>query len=360
MIQDILAAIGVVLNGIPQALLAISYGFASVPTGLGFIVGAVACVALGSAIPISFQAETIVLAGNMGKNIRERLSMIFFAGIALAILGATGMLTAIVNFAGDTIISAMMAGVGIMLAKISLGMAKEDRLVGFVSMAVALVVYFFLGQNLVYTIILSLVAASVAAKVAGKDIGGGVTHLMKEKAGRLSLQKPVFNFSVLRGTLALGCLTIGANIAFGTITGSMTASGTANIDHLTVYSGIADSLSALFGGAPVESIISATGSAPHPVMSGVLMMVIMAAILFAGLLPKIGKYVPSQSIAGFLFVLGAVVTVPGNAAAAFGGAEAGGNVIAGVTMVVTSATDPFFGMLAGIILKLLFHMGIGL
>ena len=32
-IQDILAAIGVVLNGIPQGLLALTYGFASVPTG---------------------------------------------------------------------------------------------------------------------------------------------------------------------------------------------------------------------------------------------------------------------------------------------------------------------------------------
>lgn len=41
-INDILAALGVVLNGIPQALLAASYGFASVPTAFGFIIGAVA------------------------------------------------------------------------------------------------------------------------------------------------------------------------------------------------------------------------------------------------------------------------------------------------------------------------------
>ena len=40
-LQDILAAIGVVLNGIPQGLLALSYGFASVPTALGFAIGAV-------------------------------------------------------------------------------------------------------------------------------------------------------------------------------------------------------------------------------------------------------------------------------------------------------------------------------
>ena len=69
-LNDILAALGVVLNGIPQALLAASYGFASVPTSLGFIVGAVACLFYGSAIPISFQAETIALAGMLGKDVR--------------------------------------------------------------------------------------------------------------------------------------------------------------------------------------------------------------------------------------------------------------------------------------------------
>ncbi|MHB9308401.1 NCS2 family permease, partial [Fusobacterium polymorphum] len=43
-VNDVLAALGVVLNGIPQALLAASYGFASIPTAFGFIVGAVACL----------------------------------------------------------------------------------------------------------------------------------------------------------------------------------------------------------------------------------------------------------------------------------------------------------------------------
>lgn len=66
-LQDILAAIGVVLNGIPQGLLALSMGFASVPTALGFGVGVIGCLLLGSVAPISFQAETIVLAGTMGK-----------------------------------------------------------------------------------------------------------------------------------------------------------------------------------------------------------------------------------------------------------------------------------------------------
>lgn len=356
-LQDILAAIGVVLNGIPQGLLALSMGFASVPTALGFGVGVIGCLLLGSVAPISFQAETIVLAGTMGKNMRERLSMVFFAGVTMAALGACGLLTAIVNFAGETVLNAMMAGVGLVLTKLALGMMKENKLVGITSVVTAVLVYFFLGQNLVYTIVISLVVSSAAAKLAGQDIGGGVGTA--EKMGRLKLEKPIFNLSVLRGALALACLTVGANIAFGSITGGI-AGASQNVDHLTIYSGLADAVSALFGGAPVEAIISATAGAPHPVTAGVLMMGIMAVILFCGLLPKIGKYVPSQSIAGFLLILGAVVTVPGNAAAAFAGTGAGDTIVAGVAMGVTAFTDPFFGMLAGTALKLLFGAGLGL
>ena len=356
-LQDILAAIGVVLNGIPQGLLALSMGFASVPTALGFGVGVIGCLLLGSVAPISFQAETIVLAGTMGKNMRERLSMVFFAGVTMAALGACGLLTAIVNFAGETVLNAMMAGVGLVLTKLALGMMKENKLVGITSVVTAVLVYFFLGQNLVYTIVISLVVSSAAAKLAGQDIGGGVGTA--EKMGCLKLEKPIFNLSVLRGALALACLTVGANIAFGSITGGI-AGASQNVDHLTIYSGLADAVSALFGGAPVEAIISATAGAPHPVTAGVLMMGIMAVILFCGLLPKIGKYVPSQSIAGFLLILGAVVTVPGNAAAAFAGTGAGDTIVAGVTMGVTAFTDPFFGMLAGTALKLLFGAGLGL
>ena len=354
---DLMAVIGVVLNGLPQGLLALAYGFASVPTALAFFVGAIGNTVTQSVAPISFQAETIVLAGTMGKNMRERLSMVFFAGVTMAALGACGLLTAIVNFAGETVLNAMMAGVGLVLTKLALGMMKENKLVGITSVVTAVLVYFFLGQNLVYTIVISLVVSSAAAKLAGQDIGGGVGTA--EKMGRLKLEKPIFNLSVLRGALALACLTVGANIAFGSITGGI-AGASQNVDHLTIYSGLADAVSALFGGAPVEAIISATAGAPHPVTAGVLMMGIMAVILFCGLLPKIGKYVPSQSIAGFLLILGAVVTVPGNAAAAFAGTGAGDTIVAGVTMGVTAFTDPFFGMLAGTALKLLFGAGLGL
>ena len=213
------------------------------------------------------------------------------------------------------------------------------------------------ANALVYTIVGSLIISSLAAKLAGQELG---KDTKPEKMCLIRMEKPVVNPAVIRGALSLACLTIGANIAFGNITSGM-GSGNLNVDHLTVYSGLADAVSSLFGGGPVEAIISATGAAPHPVLSGVIMMSIMAIILFFGFLPKIGKFVPGQSIAGFLFILGAFVTIPGDGATAFTTGEPNGTIVAAVTMAVTAVLDPFFGMLAGILLKLvLAAMGLAL
>lgn len=351
-LQDVLASIAVLLNGLPQGLLALAYGFASVPTALGFAVGIIGCLVFGSVVPISFQAETITLAGTMGKDMRERLSMVFFGGLIMAVLGALGLLTTIMNFAGGAIIHGMMAGVGLVLTKTAIDMVKANKVVGGVSLVTGLIVYLIFdrlgdGNKLVYTIISCVVISSAVGYFTGQK----PQEAKAEAMGKLRLRPPVFNLSVLRGALALACLTIGANIAFGGITGNI-AGVEANIDHLTIYSGLADSISSLFGGAPVEAIISATGSAPHAVFAGVLMMALMAIILFTGLLPKIGRHIPAQSIAGFLFVLGAMVTLPGDGVLAFAGTD-GSALTGGVTMAVTAFVDPFVGMVAGILLKLL-------
>ncbi|MBQ3437320.1 MAG: NCS2 family permease [Fusobacterium sp.] len=349
-INDILAALGVVLNGIPQALLAASYGFASVPTAFGFMVGALACLFYGSAIPISFQAETIALAGMLGKDIKERLSMIFFAGLIMFLLGVTGVLSAIVTFAGTNIINAMMAGVGIMLTRISLQGLKESKIVTASSIISAFITYFFFGQNLVYTIVVCVIFSSLIANIFRINFGGGIVENYK----KIEIKKPVLNFNVIRGALALACLTIGANIAFGNITASMTNGYSANIDQLTIYSGLADAVSALFGGGPVEAIISATGASPNPLKSGILMMIIMAIILILGLLPKISKFIPGHSVHGFLFILGAVVTTPTNTALAFSNGTPEDYIISAAAMTVTAANDPFIGLLVALVVKYIF------
>ena len=345
-LQDVLAALGVVLNGIPQMIYAMSFGFLAGPTAIAFIIAAVGMVAYGTVMPISMQAETIALAGTMGRSVRERLSIVLFSGILMAILGAFGLLRHIIDFAGDSVIFGMKVGVGIILARVAFEMVKANRLVGIISTAVALVVW-ALSQNLVYVIVSSVVASSVAAYIKNK---GPIDGIESEKF-KFSLHKPMLNFNIVRATLALVCLTIGANIAFGGITAGMSGAE-ANIDGLTVYSGLASVGSAMFGGAPVEAIISATGAAPNPMWAGVLMMGLFALILITGLLPKIARFVPMQSIAGFLFVLGALVTVPINAWLAFGGATPPEAMAAGVTIVVTALADPFIGLVAGIILRI--------
>lgn len=344
--NDLLAAIGVVINGIPQALLGLSVGFAAFPTSLGFAIGVIACLLLQSPIPISMQAETIALAGSYGKDIRERLSVVFWAGIIMSILGITGSLNFIVDLAGEYVLNGMMAGVGLILAKIAVdGLKLETRMVSLISIITALITYFLSNRDLVYTIIVSVTISSIYANIKKMEIGKN----LKKEERKLSIKKSIMNKNILRGALSLACLTIGANIAFGNITASL-GSASANIDHLTIYSGLADSVSSLFGGAPVEAIISATGASDNPVNSGVLMMTILGVIMFMGLLPKLGKYVPGESIHGFLFVLGALVTVPTNANLAFG---AGGDTIlvAGIAMATTAASDPFTGLVAGTILK---------
>lgn len=392
-ISDILAALGVILNGLPQGLLAMSLGFASIPTSLGFFIGAICCFAFNSLAPISFQAETIVMAHTLGKNIRETLSMIFFGGLIMLVVGILGLQQAAVNLSGPIIINAMMAGVGIVLGRLALNMIKEARIVALSSILSAAIIYFFLGHDLVYTICGSVIISSIihyvmktycpscldkshdqapaaAATPASSSDGAESTTLRDAGAQKLCggsiasyirthfvFHKPQLSVRIIRGALAMACLNVGANIAFGNITASL-AHGSQNIDILSIYSSLADVVTSLFGGAPVEAIISATASAHHPVTAGIIMMVAMGALLFCGLLPKIGKFIPAQSIAGFLLILGIVVTVGNNAPLAFGGASPQDAVVAATTMGATAFVDPFVGMVLGVVLKSLFAAGL--
>lgn len=346
-LTDLLAVIGVVLNGLPQGLLALTFGFASIPTAMAFFVGAIGNTLTQSVAPISFQAETITYAGTAGKNRSERCTMIFIGGAIMALIGVFGLLTKIVDFVGEDIAFGMMAGVGILLTKAALDMVKKDPISGGVSLAAALITYYFTrnsSNTLVYTIVVSVVVSCIASALFKKEKDNIV--VVDDKFVR---QKFTINAHVILGALGMVCLNIGSNISFGSITASMATSGNYNVDHLSVISSLADMASSFFGGAPVESIISATASAPHPVWAGVAMMVVIGVILLAGLLPKISKYVPASSIAGFLFVLGIFKTVALDAPAAF----ATNAAVGGTAMVVTAVTNPFLGMVAGVIVRFL-------
>lgn len=345
--QDLLAALAVVINGLPQGLLALTFGFAAFPTALAFIIGPVSMLLFNQIAPISFQAESIVLAGTMGKDRSERLNIVFFTGIIMAIIGGLGLLEPTIKFIGPSILNGMMGGVGIILAKVGIEMARENKLAGGISLLSAVLTY-FITDNLVYTIVISVFVSSAIWLFANKnseEFNKSDVNLEYEKFIPLKFK---LNKNVIRSVLGLVTLQIGGNIAYASITGNL-ANKPVNIDLVTLYSGIGDAVSAFFGGGPVEAIISGTAVAPNPLISGVIMMVIMAAVLMAKLLPKIAKYVPNQSIAGFLFVLGAIVVFPTNIALGLEGTP----IVGGVTAIVTSATDPFIGMLSGIFVRFL-------
>ncbi|MCT0197016.1 NCS2 family permease [Lactobacillus helveticus] len=348
-LADLMAAIGVVLNGIPQGIMAMGLGFAVFPTTFSFLLVAALNFLFHSVAPVSFQAESLALTGSLGRDTSEFTSIIFGGSVIMAIIGFTGMLPQIVYLLGNHIITAMMAGVGIMLAKIALNMSRthQKSLAGWVSIAVAVITY-LISHDLVWTICLSVILSSLYAVL--------VEHYHAElpaivTARKFVLTKPHFNQRVLRGALSLACLNIGANLSYGLITGQMTGikPNPVNLNLLTSSQALADMGTSLLGGAPVETIISATASAPEPVIAGCLMMLIMAVILFSGWLPKIGRFVPSASIAGFLFVLGVFVTFPENATAALAGKE---QLAATATMLLTALVDPFVGLLAGGFLKI--------
>ena len=71
------------------------------------------------------------------------------------------------------------------------------------------------------------------------------------------------------------------------------------------------------------------------------------------LLLKLGKIVPVQAIAGTLFVLGIIVTIPENAAIAFATGDPILLLSAAAAVGVTAVVDPFFGLVAGILVKVL-------
>lgn len=347
---DLMAAIGVVLNGIPQGIMAMGLGFAVFPTTFSFLLVAAINFVFHSVAPVSFQAESLALTGKLGHNTREFTSIIFGGSVIMAIIGFTGILTRIVHIFGNQIITAMMAGVGIMLAKIALDMSKVHRpsLTGWLSILVAVVTY-LVSKDLVWTICLSVILSSLYA-VFGEHYRAKLPASVTVR--KFIFTKPTFNLRIVRGALSLACLNVGANLSYGLITGQMTGikPNPVNLNLLTSSQALADMGTSLLGGAPVETIISATASAPEPVIAGCLMMVIMAVILLLGWLQKIGKYVPSTSIAGFLFVLGMFVTFPENAAVALTGKE---QLVAATTMLVTALVDPFAGLLSGGLLKVL-------
>ncbi len=201
-LADLLAAIGVVLNGIPQGIMAMALGFAIFPTMFSFIFASAVNGVFGAVAPLSFQAESLALTGNLGRNLRERTSIILGGSIIMLLIGVTGTLTKIVDILGNNIMAGMMAGVGIMLAKIALGMAKQEQLTGWMSVALAAVTY-LVTKDLVWTIVVSVVGSSLAAVFIEHYRAELPEHVT---ARRFVFTKPMLSVRVVRGGVESGLL----------------------------------------------------------------------------------------------------------------------------------------------------------
>ena len=364
----ILAVIAVIINGVPQLLYAQSRGFALKPAGFAYFVGAIGNTLTGSVTPISGQAETITVA-SVKKNLRNNVSSILLAAVIMITLGLLGGVTKIADFAGEAVVYGMMSGVGLILAGVSWDMLQQEKRVTIVSVVSAIAAYaIFLNSpnKVVWTIFISVVVSTadflflqkrrvdLATTVEeGRDAVESSNEWRfwkKEYWSDFKFIKPTLNLTVILGALSLVMLNIGANISFGGITASI-ANTTQNYDHLSIINSLADVPSALFGGPPIEAIISGTAGAPWPVLCGIVFMAVTGILILMGLVGRLGKYLPAQSIAGFLLVIGFALTFAPNLQAV----TASDNSMAGFMALGVTAwsKNPFLGMVVGVLVRLL-------
>jgi len=354
--QDVSVALLSLLDVASGAVLALSFGFLLLPSAAGFIVGAVGSLLTGSITPVSFQQENLVLATGLSKDLRPRISMILFAAFLTGLLGLLGLPQWIVDKVGPEIFLGMLAGVGLYLTKVGIDLAKEKLIIGIPCAIVALGVQIW-TNNLVYAVTASVPLGILIQWLLVRSGKSQVSEIKVPKypswlAGirsEFKAIKPIVSVPVVIGALALATLTLGGNIAYTGVNLSMANNPAQTYNQVTIISGLADFASSLFGGASMEVIVSATAAAPNPVTSGALLMFGAAAVLLSGLIYKIAKYIPLAAMGGYLIAIGAVLVLPWNAMDAF---SAGNPIVVALTMATTAFTNPFYGLVVGLIAKL--------
>ena len=364
----LLAVIAVIINGVPQLLYAQARGFALKPAGFAYLVGAFGNLVTGSVTPISSQAETITVA-SVDKDLRNNVSAVLLAAVFMVILGLCGGVTRIADFAGTAVVSGMMSGVGLMLAGVSWDMLKQERRVTLVSMISAIIAYALFindGNKVVWTIFISVAVSTADFLFLQKrrvdlstvveegrkpvEMSGEWRFWKKEYWSDFKFIKPTINATVILSALSIMMLNVGANISFGGITASI-AGTQQNFDNLSIINSLADVPSAIFGGPPIEAIISGTAGAPWPVACGIVFMIAMAVLILTGLVGRLGRYLPAQSISGFLLVIGFALTfAPNLATVAASDNSMSGYIALGVT---AWSKNPFLGMVVGVLVRYL-------
>ena len=159
----LLAVIFVTVNGITQLSYAASLGFALKPTSFAYFIGAIGNAFTGSVTPIAGQAETLTVSG-LEKDMRNRISSLFVAAIAMIILGLFGGVNKIATFAGQVVVTGMMSGVGLILSSVGIDMFVQEKRTGIISIVSALVTYALTIKSpnaVVYTVAVSVFVSTL-------------------------------------------------------------------------------------------------------------------------------------------------------------------------------------------------------
>ena len=81
-------------------------------------------------------------------------------------------------------------------------------------------------------------------------------------------------------------------------------------------------------------------------------MAVMGIIILLGFVGRLGKYLPSQSIAGFLFIIGLLITFIPNLQSVAASEEPKDSVCGYVALGITAwSKNPFLGMVAGVVVR---------
>ena len=375
----LMAVVFVGINGLTMLAFARTQGFRLKPSGLAFLAGGFMILVAGLVTPLSGQSAFLAVAGRQEEE-KQRVMALLLAAVGSTILGLTGAISWVIEFAGPSVIAGMMAGVGLMLAQVGVDFVTDKQkgnfIVGSTSLISALVIFalfstpaspFTSTHALVYTVagsvaLSTLVYWLVPAARKGAKPDDATTNDTEDfkfwqkkywTGGEWSIVKPKLSIAAILSALALICLGIGITTSFGTINTNMVPEavtiGTQNFDHLMLITGLADFIGVIFGGMPLEPIISATAATAWPVLAAFVLMVALGVLCILGVVLKLCKYLPAQSIAGFLVVIGVFSTFVLNVRNANFAADMPSAAIAlGVTALTK---NPFIGMVAGILVR---------
>lgn len=366
MFGAIIAALGMTTDGLAEGLYAIRHRFSARAASLAYAIGAILGWFYQVVTPVTFTVESVVVATQSTKRAPQIFYVVVLSTLPSIVLGLFGWYSAFIEWLDPSVVAGVIAGVGIILTKVALGYIRDWPVVA-VPAILAAVLAFTLTENLVLVILVSVVIGTAAryvvparfrhrgtgrsdddVEVDGEDPGDRPRRFGGRPIRVIAVRwSEVVAPPVLVGAFSLFALRTGALVSYDSVNSDL-ALQDPQLDAVTVMAGVGSLVSGLLGGPPMETTPAPMAATSHPVLSTVLFMALMAVFTYVGLVGRLGRYVPLQSIAGFLLILGIPVILPENVSSVAETPLAGGTALA-----VTALTNPFYGLLAGQLIVLL-------